>query len=72
MAGPAAPRRLKGQIIMAHEQDSLAVRTPVQVRVGDGHLWRFGRIAKVDGDRYVVDLGADGTVTTTRNNIRRL
>ncbi len=57
---------------MAHEQDSLTIRTSVQVRVGDGHLWRFGRIAKVDGDRYVVDLGADGTVTTTRNNIRRL
>ncbi len=57
---------------MGHEQDSLTIRTPVQVRVGDGHIWRFGRIAKVDGERYVVDLGSDGTVTTTRDNIRRL
>jgi hypothetical protein len=57
---------------MGNEQDRLTIRTPVQVRVGDGHIWRFGLVAKVDGERYVVDLGTDGTVTTTRDNIRRL
>ncbi|ONH25211.1 hypothetical protein [Pseudofrankia asymbiotica] len=66
------PRRVKGQTIMEYEQDRLTLRTPVRVRVGDGHIWRFGQIATIDGERYVVDLGRDGTVTTTRDNIRRL
>ncbi|MBL7487785.1 hypothetical protein I6A60_35960 [Frankia sp. AgB1.9] len=52
--------------------DSLTIRTPVRVPVGDGHIFRFGLIASIDGENVEVDLGSDGTVAATRDTVRRL
>ncbi|WP_157180617.1 MULTISPECIES: hypothetical protein [Protofrankia] len=57
---------------MNGNQDELTVGTAVRVPVGDGAIWRFGWITEIDGTKVVVDLGRDGTVTTTRDKIQRL
>nr|MDT0665654.1 hypothetical protein [Micromonospora sp. DSM 115978] len=57
---------------MGNDKEVMTAGTAVQVKVGDGQLWRFGRIKRISGDTVVVDLGRDGTMTTNRDKIRKL
>jgi hypothetical protein len=54
------------------DHDEMRVGAPVQVGLNGGAIWRFGKITWVEGDTVVVDLGADGSVTTSRRWVRPL
>ncbi|CAO5150961.1 hypothetical protein FAIPA1_140007 [Frankia sp. AiPs1] len=57
---------------MNNESGDLVIGSLVEVPLGDGDIWRFGWITEIDGERLVVDLGRDGHVTTSLDQIRRL
>ncbi|WP_322768959.1 hypothetical protein [Frankia sp. Cr1] len=57
---------------MDSEHNELRIGSAVKVPLNDGAIWRFGWITRIDGDEITVDLGRDGSVTTTRGEIKRL
>ncbi len=64
---PHHPPR-KGQTTMDND-NPLTLDSWVLVPVGNGEIRRYGRIADIDGEVIVVDLGRDGTLTLTRQEI---
>lgn len=57
---------------MDSDHDTLTVGSAVRVPAGEGHIWRFGWITRIDGETIVVDLGRDGRVTTSQDQVRKL